>query len=462
MPYGALHPRVHNFVALALLTAACADDVAAPSLSPSTSPLLSSSARGSGDDVRGGAFRFTPLLASAPCAPSSEKPFLLPPGFEQIAFAREGDGGTVDLWDMHTQNETGRQAGRYLYRTHETAVSPPSQVSVTDLWSISKSGDVLTSDTRVLAQRDHWERFDGIAWTPWGTLLAAEEAVTAARRDPDVPQAEAGLVYEIDPKSGAVKARPAIGSRSHEGLRFDPAGNLYGISEGRPPSAGYIYKFTPDRRGDLSKGQLYALKIVAPTSDRTGEAVWVSLDRAAVQVNSDREATLKGATGYGRPEDVESATSTGRYDPWILFVAVTDPNESRVLAIDLGHGGRDGGRAFVYDYVRAGANAPVDFSAPDNLALDKWGNLYITEDPGANPVGADIWVAEPGRGKHRPAKQTARFASLSDCAAEPTGIYFDLSRSILYAHVQHRGGPDPRDFSTMIFASKQRDGGDDE
>ena len=36
---------------------------------------------------------------------------------------------------------------------------------------------------RILAERADWERFDRIAWTPWGTIIAAEEVITAAVRD---------------------------------------------------------------------------------------------------------------------------------------------------------------------------------------------------------------------------------------------------------------------------------------
>jgi secreted PhoX family phosphatase len=74
------------------------------------------------------------------------------------------------------------------------------------------------------------------------------------------------------------------------------------------------------------------------------------------------------------------------------------------------------------------ANAPAgEFNSPDNLALDRKGNLAITEDPSTNTVGADIWVAAPSsRGRHQPASTVARFASLVDCEAEPTGIYFAL------------------------------------
>lgn len=450
------------------------------------------------DRGRGGGFsNFTPLPASAACVPASpagpgigggagtfpnERPFILPPGFVQFVIAREGDGGTPDLWDMHTQNETGPDAGRYLYRSHEVLTN--GAVSVTDL---------KTGVTRVLVQRIDWNRMDGIAWTPWRTILTAEEMRPERQPslpDPMFPQALAGLLYEVNPKTGFSIARPALGAKAHEGIRFDSRGNIYGISETapstmvgtppRPAPGGYIFKFTPDRRGDLRTGQLYALKIVKDMGDRTGKAIWIPLDRQAVQIDADAEATRKGATGYGRPEDVETATSTGNdvTGGENLYVAVTD--ESRVLRISLGRGGRGhdddddddddgdgddhgrghgrrhGGTAFVSDYVRQGLNASSDFTNPDNLALDKAGTLFITEDT-ATPPGMDVWAAFPSRRHPERARSVERFASLTDCLAEPSGVYFDLSGKFLFIHVLHRGGPDPRDLSMVITRARRHD-----
>jgi secreted PhoX family phosphatase len=231
-------------------------------------------------------------------------------------------------------------------------------------------------------------------------------------------------------------------------MRFDPEGNLYSISEF---SQGHIFKFVPDRRGDLSSGQLYALKITEPTGDRTGEARWLPLDRASVQVDADAAADAVGATQYDRPEDVEINTDTGNATggSYRLYVAVTEPEETRVLAIDLREpaGGAIHDTAFVWDYVRRGRpNVPADFEWPDNLALDHSGNLYIAEDPPnnfTNARGADIWVAEPPSavGTHAPASRVTRFASLTDCASEPTGLYFNITNEPrLYVNTQHRGG----------------------
>jgi uncharacterized protein len=94
-----------------------------------------------------------------------------------------------------------------------------------------------------------------------------------------------------------------------------------------------------------------------------------------------------------------------------------------------------------------------DFTNPDNLALDKNGNLYITEDT-VSPRGMDIWVAIPGRGTSTAAEETVRFASLTDCTAEPSGIYFDESGTALYAHTLHRAG---QDLSVRITEAKRND-----
>src|SRR5262249_6742820 len=156
---------------------------------------------------------FTPLGSSATCSVGGGlSQFDLPEGFVATLVASEP--AFPDNIDMNTVNETGSNPGRFLYRTHE--IAPNAGVSVTDL---------ETGETRIVAQRADWERFDGLVWTPWGTLLAAEEINPGPTNvpDPDFPNATAGLLYEIDPLSGAAHARPAVGVKSHEGARFDKA-----------------------------------------------------------------------------------------------------------------------------------------------------------------------------------------------------------------------------------------------
>ena len=378
--------------------------------------------------------KFEPLATSAPCVGALDDPFVLPSGYDQQVVAQEPEGGTVDLWDMNTQNEFGKDAGRYVYRTHEVGSPPGSQVSVTDL---------QTGETEVLAQRADWERFDGIVWTPWGTILAAEETIQAAVRDPQVPNARAGLVYEyfvdpddpseldtddprdnVAPFDDGVAVRPALGSKSHEGMRFDWSGYHYGISESNP---GGIFRFKPERAGDLSEGVLQALRT---ENGRTGEGRWVTIPASAARTDAQAAATARGANGYNRPEDVETGESTGvdvNNGGNTLYVAMTGTDE--VIAVDLSAKNRP----FAYQYVgatEAGNAVAGEFDSPDNLALDREGNLAITEDPGGVPpgktMGDDIWIAEPQGGTRQPAGEVARFASIKDCIAEPTGVYFAL------------------------------------
>lgn len=424
-----------SLLVLVLVVSACHDEPTRPR-TLTAAPFLSSSPAQFGN--------FTPLPSSASCiAPPSTlagfatyQPFVLPAGYTQTIVADQatdfspvaGSGG--DLPDMNTLNESGPQAGRYLYRTHETG----SNGAVTVL-------DRSTGVVSLVDQASHYEALDGIVWTPWNTLLFAEERIVASFKDPRVPNAVGGLVYEWDPVTHTTRPLPAVGARSHEGLRFDAQGNLYGISETNPNAtqSGAIYKFVPDRRGDLSSGQLYALKVLDGAT-RTGEATWMPLDRDLVQINSDLAAIQVGATGWGRPEDLEINTAAGNVagGAQILFVAST--SEDLVLRIEL-----RGDKAWVSNFVQNGVNVS-GLDNPDNLAIDNQGTLYIIEDNGPS----DIWAVRHSGRPELVASEVVRFASLSDCSAESTGLYFDRDGGSAWVHVQHAGGPLSNDLLVEI------------
>jgi hypothetical protein len=413
-------------VLTALSVGACQDQPTTPTHQTLPGPNMSASANQFAN--------FEPLSGPAAClAPpatlagfATYQPFVLPAGYTQRILADEvGDflpvaGSGANLPDMNTLNETGPEVGRYLYRTHEVGAN--GAVTVYD----RRTGVVTLVD-----QQPHYEALDGIVWTPWHTLLFAEERIVASQRDPRVPNAVGGLVYEWDPRTGETRPLPAVGARSHEGLRFDPRGNLYGISESTPngtTQSGALFKFVPDRRGDLTSGQLYALKVL--DASRTGEAVWIPLDRAQSQINSDLAAIAAGATGWARPEDIEINTATGNVagGAHVMFVAVT--GEDVVLRIEL-----DGDRAFVSNFVKEGVNV-AGLDNPDNLAIDNEGTLYVIEDNGPG----DIWAVRHSGRPARVADEVVRFASLSDCSGEPTGLYFDRNGGTAFVHIQHAGG----------------------
>src|SRR5258707_14919070 len=143
---------------------------------PTVAPSPASAHLAAAKDGAVGGFQFASLASSAVCTVggSATQPFVLPSGFTQTNIASEPDYG--DVPDMNTVNENGQRAGRYLYQAHELGSN--GSVSVVDL---------LTGATKTIAQRADWEALDPTAWTPWGTLLIAEETNAAKFRDPDYP-----------------------------------------------------------------------------------------------------------------------------------------------------------------------------------------------------------------------------------------------------------------------------------
>ncbi len=384
-----------------------------------------------------GPMGFDPIAASAYVELTTDptvlqnEPWIVPQGFKQAIVSDESklDIYTASDWnDMNTVNETGKHAGRYMYRTHEVRPSANNVGAYTG--GAVSVVDLKTGEAKLVVQRYDWEALDGIVWTPWQTILFAEETGTALLNDPEFPTAVRGLVYEMKldkkdlTKAESVTVLPMLGSVSHEGIEIDAEGNVYVIDE---YSAGAIYKFVPTIYGDLSQGQLYALKVDDSMSgDKVGPAEWVALDMNVAQTDARTAAANVGATAYGRPEDLERIGNN-------LYVAIT--SEARVLSIRLGD------KPWVHNFVKAGLNAPVEnraagvtgFRSPDNLANGPDGKLWIVEDN----VPSDIWAALPDNDGDGASDGVHLFASLKDNGAEGTGIYFGKDPHTLYVNVQH-------------------------
>lgn len=410
-----------------------------------------------------GPMGFDPIGASAYAQVTTDasilnsQPWVIPAGFTQSIVSDESDLNIYsahDWNDMNTVNETGKQAGRYLYRTHEVRGANSARVAPNAYGQMSGGAvsvvDLQTGEAKEVVGRADWEALDGIVWTPWQTVLFAEEAITSALPDPDHAAATSGLVYELKLKKDdltsmeSVAVRPMLGALSHEGLELDAEGNVYVIDEDRK---GSIYKFVPTNYGDLSSGQLYALKVA--NGAKTGAAEWVALDMAQAQISARVAATAVGATQFCRPEDLERLGET-------LYAALTCEdvdnaantsganaqgyNVGAVLAVELGE------QPSVKYVVASGKNTPFEkhstattgFAKVDNLASGPDGKLWMVEDNDYS----DIWVFDPNSedanndgykdGVHL-------FASLKDKPAEGTGIYFGKDPHTLYVNVQHSG-----------------------
>ncbi|MBQ0720575.1 MAG: DUF839 domain-containing protein [Gammaproteobacteria bacterium] len=399
------------------------------------------------NDSQTGPFGFSPIAGSANAADwNPEAPWIIPEGFSQSIVSDESDlniyGGGHDDWhDMNTVNETGRMAGRYLYRTHEVRNHPEGgAVSVVDL---------KTGESSILTQDLSYNALDGIRWTPWGTLLFAEETA-------------GGRLFEIvldkkDLTQGSVYDRPAVGRLAHEGIAVDAEGAVYMVDEWRglssgcsidgetvKPCGGGIYKFVPEVAGDLSSGSLYVLGVFdTPEGEyNTGQGEWLG----PVDPLTARESgTAAGGASYQRPEDLEVIDGT-------LYVAVTEgPRndegdeyfEGRVLAINLNS-------LQVSNFIKPGINAPIEMGKPgddgfqtgmdsvDNLGTTPDGKLMIVEDN----KPSDIWIADKDHNGDGMADNVWLFGSLSDPGAEGTGIYFGKDPKTLFVNIQHSAAED--------------------
>jgi uncharacterized protein len=421
----------------------------------------------------GGPMAFNPLPASAYGMQNdtdiATSPWLIPEGYTQSIISDESNLNIYvanDWLDMNTVNETKMHAGRFLYRTHEVrsgAIGNDGNSRRIDGGSGGAVSviDLQTGEAKEIVARTDWEALDGLVWTPWHTLLFAEETITSLRPDPDHPAATSGLLYELklnhqDPsKAQSVNVRPLLGALSHEGIEIDAKGNVYVIDEDRQ---GSIYKFVPKNYGDLSRGQLYALKVM--DGAKTGIAQWVALDMSQAQISARVAAAAVGATQFCRPEDIERIAET-------LYVALTceDVDNSAntsgrgaVMAVELGE------QPMVSYVVAPGKNAPVEvqpsqnaagvtgFAKVDNLANGHDGKLWMVEDNDFS----DIWVFDPlspdvdGNGYR---DGVHLFASLKDKPAEGTGIYFGKDPHTLFVNIQHSGTGNDK---TMAITNRKK------
>lgn len=439
-----------------------------------------------------------PLPASA--APGSTNatentaPFLAPLRFRQTLVVNrntlntQGLPSTFGLWDMSDFDPTGRyiftpsevSSGcgvfRYDQQTGQMAVLMAGNTA------LSRSSDPTTW----VATNDNFARFDPCTFSPAGTILTGEETT-------------GGRLFEVlNPLSNGpfqVRWLTSVPALSHEGLRFDAAGNLYMVDE---DNSGCVYKFVPTTAGDYSAGQTFVLSVdayaaapnAAPNENwnstanrlttRVGAAHWVPMTDASgapltatnpfqyVTVNAGRLAAdeLVG-TPFGRPEDMDfNRLASG--NECIYFTATS---ENTVYSIELTGGNTATVRTFCnFDTINLATGLDVNpaqndpytspgsgtvFSAPDNLAADAFGNIYVIED--GEPNGGDVWKCIDAD-KDGVAEAMGLFVSLGISGSEPTGMIFDPANPYRFiVNVQH---PASGNDATWAFDTRPYPGSD--
>ncbi len=413
-------------------------------------------------------------------------PFVLAPGYVQKVIADRntqlglGQSNSGN-WDMIDTNDTGSDAGRYLFMPFETGSAGVQRV---DLWDNNYSTRTVTI---VPNGANGFVAGDASRWTPWGGYLTAEESWS----DPQQAASGYGRLFEITNPTAAPteinfvhrKIGPADIRVSHEGLAFDKNNNFYFIDE---RNDSHIFKFVsanPNATNGadfFASGQTFVLRVGTGLNNTntnvneevTGAYSWIALTNATgaplantiVKTDPNGLSILDGratpnviglhGTNFDRPEDMEIETLAN--GDQILYVATTTNN--KVFALELAKNEIDlfASRATI-DAV-TGAAVGNAFTSPDNMAIDAYGNMYIIEDQDGGI--ANIWKATDVD-NDGVAESIEVFATLRTNDAEPTGMYFHPTNGKIYVNVQHPGSgndvveeispvPEPQTYAMML------------
>lgn len=416
---------------------------------------------------------FTPLATSAGPIPVGSAGEATPmtlssPHFTQTSIADrqthlaqgQGDSGN---WDMITANETGVDAGRYLFMPYETGTGGVQRIDL-------RNPNYNTRTTTIVAPGTlGFVAGDASRWTPWGTYLTAEESWS----DPSGPTSSYGRLFEVtNPTTAGVnggdfvhrKIGPADIRVSHEGLAFDAANNFYFIDE---RNDSHIFRFTSanpnagNGQDFFNAGVTSVLRVGdGSVKEATGDYSWIALTDLAGQplagtvIANSPDITNPGqttsvldgratpnvseflGTNFDRPEDLEIQTSDDGNQ--ILYMATT--TNHKVFALDLKNNSIKLFASRNTIDLATGNAVGSGLSNPDNLAIDAEGNIYIVEDRNGG-VDNDIWFAkdlnkdgdllDAGEG-------LARWASNGVQGSEFTGLYFDkFDPNVAYVNIQH-------------------------
>jgi hypothetical protein len=302
-------------------------------------------------------------------------------------------------------------------------------------------------------------------FTPWGTILTAEENFqmnygdrSYASREIDhsenlmqwhklnpYPPEHYGWIVEIDPKTGVGQKHTALGRYSHECATCVVENGRLIVYSGDDKNSECLYKFVSDGM-HFKSGKLYVANL------ERGE--WILLDQASNPKLKDKfksqldiltytreAADLVGGSKLDRPEDIEIDPLTGE-----IFVSLTNNSKrlnfhGQILKIKEVSGYI--GEKFVSQIFLSGGEAD-GFSCPDNLAFDYKGNLWFTSDIAGSKlnqypykhVGNNGLYMVPRSGKM--AGSVIRVAS-APVEAELTGPCFARDYKTLFLSVQHPG-----------------------
>jgi len=403
---------------------------------------------------------------------------------DYIAFLPQEDG-TALMWVNHEYPTPMFVSGlernlENVKKEREVVGGSIIHVKETDKWEVIKDSpynrriDANTKFTfaggvKVAGTNDCVGTFGNCAGgvTPWGNILTCEENADQFMGDPDfktrgtIPSTEFGWerffpfpaehygwVVEIDPKTGVGKKQTGMGRFAHESATVTVArdGRCV-VYSGDDRNDEHLYKFIADKPGTLDTGKLYVADF------KKGK--WISLQREdhkvlrklfknqlEILIYTRTAAKAVGATPLDRPEDIEidernknvyvalsNNFGKGEYYGQILKVVEKggDPLSLEMKGSYFAVGGEKSG-----------------WAAPDNLAFDNKGNLWMVTDMSSGLMGKKPYKKFGNNGLFKfsmsgpDAGQAVQMAS-APIGAELTGLCFSQDYKTLFLSVQHPG-----------------------
>ena len=412
-------------------------------------------------------------------------------------------GNISSMFDMMAYDPTGR----YLFIPHETpfGAGVSRYDTAEDRTELLFAGDSGASDTSCVEPAcERWANdfaaFDPARWTPNGTVLLGEEWSGLGRvveiLNPLAAAPENPIATSLE-KGGDYRVLESIANVAHEGINFSlkyPNRVIYYIDEW---NSGSIYALVLKIAGDyVGGGQTFVLSVdtfltsggdaaanwnegANTSASRFGLATWQPItdengnplegvtdpfrDGPTIDPRDDRDAVRGGraaaddvgGTPYGRPEDMEVALLDNLNE--VLYITTT--SEHAVLSVEMLGKGKAMVRRFAsFDTPRNLGFAATTgiLNAPDNLAQDTLGNIYIVEDaPNRSDVGGDIWFARDSD-QDGVAESINHFMSLQVNGSESTGMIFHPTQPTKFVvAVQHPNSTDldavPEGFGDAVW-----------
>lgn len=349
-------------------------------------------------------------------------------------------GGLNDFTAYVAKNNSSTDG--YLSVNHETNPGGVTMAEVnyntsTKLWQLTKSRAVSFSASSLVQTIRNCS--GGI--TPWGTVVTAEESVTANDINADGYK-DYGWLVEIDPATAQVMSHNQAGTKdklwqmgimNHENVVINDAGTIayYGEDGGTH----MVYKYVMDTPNNLASGNLYVLKLDQGLSGgnpvaTTGQWIQIPNKLQADQNNTASLAQSAGGTSFNGVEDVEISPLDGK----IYFTAKGLDKVYRMTDNGMTLSNVEtfvGGASTTYSFNTAqGVKTEAWGDGNDNLTFDELGNLWVLQDGGKNY----IWVIGPD---HTQANPNVRLFASMPAGSEPTGLTFTPDKKFGFFSIQH-------------------------